>query len=95
MERLISVEWGRVDQLYSVVVRIDAWDRMGLLRDISTMVAEERMNINSVSSTDHEDNSTSIFLALEVKGIAQLSRLLHKIEGISGVISAMRGVEAS
>jgi GTP pyrophosphokinase len=94
-ERLISVDWGRVDQLYTVVVRIDAWDRMGLLRDISTVVAEERINIGSVSSTENQNNSTSIFLTLEIKSVSQLSRLLHKIEGISGVIGAARGVGAS
>ncbi|MCX5998326.1 MAG: ACT domain-containing protein, partial [Chloroflexi bacterium] len=94
-ERLVSVDWGRVDQLYSVVVRVDAWDRLGLLRDITTVVAAERVNIDSVSSTEHGDNSASIVLTLEVKGITQLSRLLSKIEGISGVISAVRGGSAN
>jgi len=93
-ERLVSVDWGRVDQLYPVVVRIDAWDRLGLLRDISTLVADERVNIGSVSSAEREDNSTSIFLAIEIRSITQLSRLLSRIEGVNGVISAGRATEA-
>ena len=89
-ERLVSVEWGRIEQLYPVIIRIDAWDRVGLLRDISTVVAEEKVNIASVSSTEHNDHSTSISLTLETKGITQLSRLLSKLEGVNGVTSVVR-----
>ena len=90
-ERLVSVDWGRVDQLYPVVVHIDAWNRVGLLRDISTLVAEERVNIASVTSTDHDGDTSSVFLTLEIRSISQLSRLLSKLEGVSGVTSVMRG----
>jgi len=92
-ERLVSVDWGKVDRLYQVIIRIHAWDRLGLLRDISTVVAEERINIGSVSTKEHEDNSASIYLSIEIRSIAQLSRLLTKIEGVGGVISAMRGAD--
>lgn len=91
-ERLIKVEWGRRDQLYSVPVRIEAWDRVGLLRDISAIVAEERVNIAAVNAADHDDQTTSIFLTLETKGIEQLSRLLAKLEGVRGIISVSRHV---
>ena len=89
-ERLVEVDWGRVDQLYPVVVRIDAWDRMGLLRDIGATVAEERVNIGSISSTLHDNNSISVSVSLEVRSISQMSRLLSKLEGVSGVTSVMR-----
>jgi len=89
-ERLIKVEWGRTDQFYSVPVRIEAWDRVGLLRDISAIVAEEKVNIASVNATNHDDQTTSIFLSLETKGIEQLSRLLSKLEGVRGIISVTR-----
>lgn len=89
-ERLIKVEWGPREQLYSVPVRIEAFDRVGLLRDISAIVAEDKVNIASVNSANHNDQTTSIFLTLETKGIEQLSRLLSKLEGIRGVISVAR-----
>lgn len=89
-ERLIKVEWGPREQLYSVPVRIEAWDRVGLLRDITAIVAEDKVNIAAVSSDEHSDQTTSIFLTLETKGIEQLSRLLSKLEGIRGVISVAR-----
>ncbi|MCX5992442.1 MAG: bifunctional (p)ppGpp synthetase/guanosine-3',5'-bis(diphosphate) 3'-pyrophosphohydrolase [Chloroflexi bacterium] len=94
-ERLVSVEWGHVDQLYPVVIRIDAWDRVGLLRDISVLVSGEGVNMASVKTAEHEDHSTSIFLTLETKGLSQLSRLLSKIEGIGGVRNVVRGSEGS
>jgi GTP pyrophosphokinase len=94
-ERLVSVDWGTVDQLYPVVVHIDAFNRVGLLRDISTLVAEEGVNIASVTSTDHDDDTSSVFLTLEIRSISQLSRLLSKLEGVSGVTSVMRGPGAS
>ena len=89
-ERLIKVEWGRTDQFYSVPVHIEAWDRVGLLRDVSAIVAEEKVNIASVNATNHDDQTTSIFLTLETKGIEQLSRLLSKLEGVRGMISVTR-----
>ena len=92
-ERLVEVEWGRTDQLYPVWIRVDAWDRVGLVRDITTVVSNEGVNIASMKSLGHGDNSASVFLTLETKGVAQLSRLLSKIEGIGGVTNVVRGSE--
>jgi GTP pyrophosphokinase len=92
-ERLVQVEWGRSDQLYPVWIRVDAWDRVGLVRDITTVVSNEGVNIASMKSLGHGDNSASVFLTLETKGVAQLSRLLSKIEAIGGVTNVVRGSE--
>ena len=92
-ERLVSVEWGDIRQLYPVVIRVEAWDRVGLLRDISALVAEEGVNIAAVTSDEHDAGTTSILLTLETKGITQLSRVLSRLEGISGVINVTRNVE--
>jgi GTP pyrophosphokinase len=89
-ERLIKVEWGRSDRFYSVPVRIEAWDRVGLLRDISAIVAEEKVNIASLNAADHADQTTTILLTLETKGIEQLSRLLSRLEGVRGITSVAR-----
>ena len=92
-ERLVEVEWGRTDQLYPVWIRVDAWDRVGLVRDITTVVSNEGVNIASMKSLGHGDNSASVFLTIETKGVAQLSRLLSKIERIGGVTNVVRGSE--
>ncbi len=89
-DRLIPVEWGETDLLYPVKIQVEAWDRVGLMRDITTLVAEEKVNIAAVSLTNNDDQTISAFLALETANLAQLSRLLAKIEGIRGVLSAAR-----
>ena len=95
-ERLIPVEWGETDALYPVNIQVDAWDRVGLVRDISSIVAGEKVNIASVSFVNHDDHTCSTFLTLETKGLTQLSRLMARIEGVRGVISVARvGDEAT
>ncbi len=89
-ERLVPVEWGSTDFMYPVNVQVEAWDRVGLMRDVTTVVAEEKVNIDSVSLVNHDDHTTSTFLTLETKGLAQLSRLLKRIEAVKGVIGVTR-----
>jgi len=94
-ERLVDVEWGRRGQLYPVAVHIDAWDRVGLLRDISTMVAEEKVNMVGVHTEGSADGHITIYVTLEMAGVEQLTRLLTKLEGIRGVVSVSRRVEGA
>jgi guanosine-3',5'-bis(diphosphate) 3'-pyrophosphohydrolase len=89
-ERLVGVGWEPTDSLYPVKVRIEAWDRVGLIRDITTLIAEEKVNISGVSSNHHHDHTVSEFFDLETTGLVQLSGLLKKIEGVRGVISVSR-----
>ena len=95
-DRLVPVEWGKTDSLYPVRIKIEAWDRVGLMRDITIIVAEEKVNIVAMSTTNHHDHTTSLDFTLETEGLAQLSRLLKKTEAVRGVISITRiGDEAS
>ena len=89
-DRLVPVEWGETSDLFPAQIQVQAWDRVGLMRDITTIVADEKINIAAVSLTNNEDQSISIFLSLEAANLTQLSRVLAKIEGIRGVISATR-----
>ena len=86
----MSVDWGQTRELYPVRVTVRAWDRVGLLRDISTQVSEEGVNIASVISTENPDGTANVSLTLYTSGIAQLSRLFSKLEGVRGVLSAFR-----
>lgn len=95
-ERLVPVEWGQGDHLYPVGIQVEAWDRVGLMRDVTTLVAEEKVNITSVNLADGDGQTINMFLTLETKGLAQLSQILKKIDGVKGVISVSRvGVEPS
>ena len=90
--RLVEVEWGRTSELYPVAVHIEAWDRVGLLRDISTLISDEGVNMVAVRTQEHGDRTTAIYLTLETQGVSQLSRLLGRLETVRGVLSATRAV---
>ena len=60
------------------------------MRDITTLVADEKINIAAVNMTNNSDGTLSISISLETSTLAQLSRLLVKVEGIRGVTSATR-----
>jgi GTP pyrophosphokinase len=88
-ERLIEVDWGDVEQTYPVAIQVDAGDRIGLVRDISAIIASEGVNITDVNMADHDD-VTSLKFSLEVMGAAQLANLISKIYSIWGVIKVRR-----
>ena len=94
-ERLVDVEWGQRGHLYPVAVRIEAWDRVGLLRDLSTMVAEERVNMVGFHTQEQEDGLITIFVTLETTGIEQLTRLLNRLEAVRGVLAVGRRLEGT
>ena len=94
-ERLVEVEWGQRGQLYPVAVRIEAWDRVGLLRDIGSIVAEEKVNMAAVRTQEHSDHTVSVFLTLLTAGVDQLTRLLSKLEAARGVFSVDRHIEGA
>jgi GTP pyrophosphokinase len=92
-ERIVPVEWGHAEQFYPVALRIIAMDRVGLLRDITAAISDERVNMNGVRTQEHGDHETAVYLTVETTGIAQLSRLLHKLEAVRGVLSVSRNRE--
>ena len=88
-ERLIPVSWGEPADTYPVPIRLKAYDRDGLMRDVSTLIAEEGVNMPSVKVETHK-NVAVFDLTIEVKDIAQLSRLLDRLENLPNVLEAQR-----
>jgi GTP pyrophosphokinase len=89
-ERLIEVEWGDVAQVYPVTIQVDAWDRVGLVRDISAIIAEEGVNLSEVSMSNHRDESVTLYFTLEVKSTAQLSKIISRIYSVWNVINVTK-----
>lgn len=91
-ERLIAVEWGVEDgTTYPVDVQIDAFDRPGLLHDITSVVASEKINLATVSVvTKKQENKAIVFATLDITNIDQLSRILAVIEQLPNVIEVCR-----
>jgi len=88
-ERLIEVAWGRSQRTYPVMVKIVAFDRGGLLHEISGIVAGEGINMSQVNVTTSR-NIATFYTTMEITGIDQLSRVLAKIERVPNVIEARR-----
>jgi RelA/SpoT family (p)ppGpp synthetase len=91
-ERLIEVDWGtEAAETYPVNVRVEAYDRHGLLRDIASVVADEAINMSSANVvTRKKDHMATMMVTLEIIDIAQLSRVLNRIERLPNVVEARR-----
>ena len=84
-ERLIDVAWGAThQQVYSITLRVEAGDRPGLARDVTTIVAEDKINIVDLSVTT-EQGAATFFVTVEVADVDQLVRLIQRIERIKDV----------
>ena len=91
-DRLIDVEWGGApDKVFPVTVNVIAYDRQGLLRDISSVLANDKINLIEVkTSTDKKDMVALMELILEVEDISQLSRILSRIGQLPNIIEVKR-----
>ncbi|MBC9251755.1 GTP diphosphokinase [Pseudomonas alcaligenes] len=91
-ERIIQVSWGPVPvQTYPVDIVIKAYDRSGLLRDVSQVLLNERINVLAVNTrSNKEDNTASMLLTIEIPGLDALGRLLARIGQLPNIIEARR-----
>ncbi len=88
-ERLIPVNWREQQPSYPVDIKIESWDKVGLLNSITSVVSNEQINIGSCVSEEYDGFST-IKLNIYVNGIKQLGRIISKIESLEPVIEVNR-----
>ena len=88
--RVVECDWGPTGDLYTAAVEVLAWDRVGLLRDISTIVADDGVNMIAVRTVEHDDRTTTVEVTLETTGGAQFARVISHLDGVRGVISVRR-----
>jgi GTP pyrophosphokinase len=90
-ERLIAVEWGSSDQSFPVEVNVRAFDRRGLVRDISAVLADSKINIHAMNTVTSEgDGVADMNLKITVRDLQELSRVLARIQGLPNVLSVRR-----
>jgi GTP pyrophosphokinase len=91
-ERLLQVNWeAAADRRYPVEIVVRAMDRRGLLRDITTVVAEEHIDIERLASQgDPAQGSADLSLRVAVSGLADVTRVLARLSAMPGIISARR-----
>jgi GTP pyrophosphokinase len=95
-ERLVAVTWGdHGEETFPVTVQVKAWDRVGLLKDVSTVLADERVNIVNVHTTTHDDRTVTLYATVEVEGVGQLSTILRKLEAVREVYEVRRQASAA
>jgi guanosine-3',5'-bis(diphosphate) 3'-pyrophosphohydrolase len=91
-ERLVEVDWGEGQgTAYPVVIKVTAYDRKGLLKDVAAIIDAEDVNMISASiDARQKDQTATIVATLEISGMDQLSRVLAKIETLTNVLEAVR-----
>ncbi|TNF33549.1 MAG: GTP diphosphokinase [Gammaproteobacteria bacterium] len=91
-ERIIEVDWGgQVRATYPVDIEIEAFDRSGLLRDITTLLANERVNLLGTHTwSDRQHNLAHLQLTLEVHDLESLSVLLARISNLPNIVRVAR-----
>ncbi len=93
VERLIEVEWeGAAERTYPIAIRLDAYDRTGLLSDITNVVAEQKVNIVAAHVETRPDHTATVNATLQVSSVAQLARVLSRLEQVKDVFSVQRAL---
>ena len=92
-ERVIDVRWGEHKgadaSVYPVDVAVEAFDRQGLLRDISEVFAKEKMNVIGVQTQSVKGTAWMTF-TVEISDAVTLNKVLGSVRGVKGVRAARR-----
>lgn len=90
--RIIEVSWGHApDSVYSVSIEVQAYDREGLLRDITTVLANEEVNLTGVNTfSDDAENTATITIQMDVDSLETLGKTLSRIKQLPNIIDARR-----
>ncbi len=92
-DRLIEVSWGAEERTFAVQVTVMAYDRSGLIHDISGVVADRKINMAAVSTGKRDRyNIIPVYMTLEIPNLKTLTRIMSKIEQLPNVIEARRTV---
>lgn len=92
--RLVDADWGHIaNQVYPVDLVVEAYNRPGLLRDVSTLIANEKLNLLALNlSSDRLDPKATIKLTVEIPNLPLLSKILDRIKQIPNVVDVSRQI---
>jgi GTP diphosphokinase / guanosine-3',5'-bis(diphosphate) 3'-diphosphatase len=91
VSRLIEVEWDAAPtQTYPIAIRVEAYDRTGILSEITQIVAEAKVNIVAANVNVSPDHTAIVRATLQVASLSQLARVLARLEQLKDVISVSR-----
>src|SRR4051794_38246915 len=91
VSRLVEVEWDAAPtQTYPIAIRVEAYDRTGLLSEITQLVAEAKVNIVAANVHVSPDHTAIVKATFQVASLSQLARVMTRIEQLKDVISVSR-----
>jgi GTP pyrophosphokinase len=90
--RVLAVDWGTTTSSeFAVEIAVQAFDRHGLVRDVSAALADEKISIRSMNTTtDRRDSVAHMQIGISITGLPQLSKVLARVARVPNVISARR-----
>ncbi|HEV2356671.1 MAG TPA: bifunctional (p)ppGpp synthetase/guanosine-3',5'-bis(diphosphate) 3'-pyrophosphohydrolase [bacterium] len=92
-ERILDVEWEPTsDGTYPVAIEVEATDRVGLLKDILTAVAEHKTNVVSINSRVRKDKIVVTSIVMDIRNVSQLTAVTQRIGQVKDVLSVERVV---
>ncbi|CAH9066077.1 GTP pyrophosphokinase [Pseudoalteromonas holothuriae] len=91
-EREVAVSWSEeIQSAYAITIRVEAHDRQGLIRDISSVLANEKVNVLNMNVQTNDERAVAIFeMKVEVSDLSSMNRLLTKLQQIDGVFESKR-----
>jgi GTP pyrophosphokinase len=90
--RVLAVDWGKTGRSdFPVDIDVHAFDRRGLVRDVSAALADEKIGIQGMTTvTDKRDKIARMRIGISIAGLPQLLKVLARIAQVPNVISAKR-----
>lgn len=89
-DRVLEVEWSDDRGIYYLELEVKAFDRQRLTTDILNVIADLRIQINSVFSRVTKNNFAVINLKLEIKDITQVQAIIQRIQQIKDILEVRR-----
>jgi len=91
-ERIVEVSWGNSeDEVYPVELTLHAFDRNGLIRDISSVLADDGANVLDLKShTDKKSMQVAMSISIEIRDLPTLSTVITRLEQLPNVVSVRR-----
>ena len=91
LSRLIDVEWESAPaQTYPIAIRVEAYDRTGLLSDITQVMAENKVNILAANVGVNPDHTAAVAMTIQVASVAQLAKVMGRVEALKDVLNVQR-----
>jgi GTP pyrophosphokinase len=91
-QRILEVSWGgKVSQMYPVDIDISAYDRTGLLRDVSLVLADSGVNVVAVNTkSEQKDHLAHMQITVEIDSLSKLGKVLNKLNQLPNVLTVRR-----